>query len=159
MIYSAGVLNVPSPVTEGLWMRHVVLMLLAIGVFLAVTRIPTRWFEWASLPAYIFWVAVLGVTLAVGTGAGTASGVKAFLSIGGFRFQPSEAAKIATILYLARVLGSRDRPLRDLRDLVKPLAIVGETARPTGSSSGYGDRSRQSRRIAVRARDLSIGER
>jgi len=125
MIYSAGVLNVPSPVTEGLWVRHLILLLMAMAVFVAVTRVPTRWFEWASFPVFVFWIAVLGVTLAVGTGAGTASGVKAFLSIGGFRFQPSEAAKIATILYLARVLGSRDRPPRDLRDLVKPLAIVG----------------------------------
>ncbi|MDH3224310.1 MAG: rod shape-determining protein RodA [Gemmatimonadota bacterium] len=125
MIYSAGVLNVPSPVTQRIWMRHGALLVAALMGFAVVARVPTRWFEWISLPAFIFWTAVLGVTLAVGTGAGTASGVKAFLSIGGFRFQPSEAAKIATILYLARVLSSRDRPPRDLRDLLTPAAIVG----------------------------------
>jgi len=125
MIYSAGVLNVPNPVTQGLWMRHGALLVASLLGFAAVTRVPARWFEWISLPAFIVWTAVLGVTLVVGTGVGTAAGVKAFLSVGGFRFQPSEAAKIATILYLARVLSSRDRPPRDLRDLLTPAAIVG----------------------------------
>lgn len=125
MIYSAGVLNVPTPITQGLWIRHGALLVAALLGFVAATRIPARWFEWISLPAFIFWTAVLGVTLAVGTGFGTAAGVKSFISIGGFRFQPSEAAKIATVLYLARVLSSRDRSPRDLRDLLKPAAIVG----------------------------------
>lgn len=125
MIYSAGVLNVPSPVTEGLWVRHAVLLVAALLGFAAAARVPARWFEWISLPAFIIWTAVLGVTLVVGTGVGTAAGVKSFISIGGFRFQPAEAAKIATVLYLARVLSSRDRPPRDLRDLLKPAAIVG----------------------------------
>ena len=124
MIYSAGVLDVPSPVTR-LWIRHGVLLVVALVGFFVVTRIPTRWFEWISLPAYVFWVVALGVTLAVGTGAGTAAGVRSFIDIGGFRFQPAEAAKVATILYLARVLGSRDRPPRDLRDLLRPATIVG----------------------------------
>ena len=125
MIYSAGVLNVPSPVTSGLWIRHAVLLVLSMTGFLYATRISARWFEWVSYPAFVFWVGVLGVTLFVGTGVGTAAGVKAFLSIGGFRFQPSEAAKIATILALARLLASRDRPPRFLRDLLAPAALVG----------------------------------
>jgi len=124
MIYSAGVLNVPSPVTQGIWMRQAVFLVASIIAFMAVSRIPGRWFEWISYPAYIIWVGVLGVTLVIGGGAGTAAGVKSFLSIGGFRFQPAEAAKIATVLALARLLASRDQAPKYLRDLVAPAAVV-----------------------------------
>ncbi|MGI9626831.1 MAG: rod shape-determining protein RodA, partial [Longimicrobiales bacterium] len=125
MIYSAGVLNVPNPITRGIWIRHAVLLGAALTGFALVSRVSSRWFEWIALPAFIVWVAVLGSTLIIGTGVGTAAGVKSFISLGGFRFQPSEAAKIATILFLARTLAGRDRPPRYLRDLLGPAALVG----------------------------------
>ena len=124
MIYSAGVLNVPSPVTQGIWLRQAVLLLASLVGYMAVCRISSRWFEWVATPAYVIWIAVLAVTLVIGTGAGTAAGVRSFLSVGGFRFQPAEAAKIATVLALARVLSSRDHPPQYLRDLLTPAALV-----------------------------------
>jgi len=67
----------------------------------------------------------LAITLVIGTGAGTAIGVKSWIRIGGFGFQPSEFAKIATILMLARVLSQRKEPLTSLRDLLLPSVLVG----------------------------------
>lgn len=124
MIYSAGQLNVPSPVTSGLWARQAMILGVAIIVFIAVSRLDARWFEWIAMPAYIFWLGVLAITLLVGTGVGTAEGTRSFLSLGGFRFQPSEAAKIATILVLAKILASREEPPAYLRDLLLPAAVV-----------------------------------
>jgi rod shape determining protein RodA len=123
MIYSAGVLNVPSPVTRGAWIRQSVWLVIALVAFTAVSRIPLRWYEWAAYPAFILSAVVLAATLVVGTGAGTAAGVKSFLSIGGFRFQPAEVAKVATILALARLLSSREAPAA-LRDLLAPAMLV-----------------------------------
>ena len=92
MIYSAGVLNIPSVVTQGAWLRQGLWMVLALVAFTAVTRIPLRWYEWAAYPAFVLAAVVLAATLVVGTGAGTAQGVKSFLSVGGFSFQPAEMA-------------------------------------------------------------------
>jgi len=48
MIYSAGVLEVPSSVTQGLWIRQAVFLGVSVAGLLIVCRIPTRWFEWAG---------------------------------------------------------------------------------------------------------------
>lgn len=125
MIYSAGVLEVPSAVTEDLWIRQAVFLGVSVAGLLIVCRIPLRWFEWAAIPAYVLGVGVLGVTLVAGTGTGTAEGISSFLSIGGFRFQPAEAAKISTALALAALLANREDPPLYLRDLLAPAALVG----------------------------------
>jgi rod shape determining protein RodA len=124
MIYSAGVLNVPSPVTENIWQRQLIWFLLGIVAFTAVSQIPPRWIEWAALPAYVVGILFLMATLVIGTGAGTAAGVKSWISLGGFRFQPAEVAKIATILAVARLISTRREGLQNLRELVGPVALV-----------------------------------
>jgi rod shape determining protein RodA len=125
MVYSAGVLNVPSPVTQDIWQRQLLWLVLSLFAFTAVSQIPSRWFEWAALPAYLGATLLLVATLAFGTGAGTAAGVKSFISVAGFRFQPAELAKIATILAMARLLSIRREPVESLRELVPPVAVVG----------------------------------
>jgi len=124
MIYSAGVLNVPSPVTEGAWIRQVVWFGLALGAFAVVSRVPLRWIEWAALPSYALSLVLLAATLVVGTGRGTSQGVKSWLTVGGFSFQPAELAKIATVLALARLLSTWEGPPQNLRDLLAPSALV-----------------------------------
>ena len=125
MIYSSGVLNIPRPVTEGVWIRQARWFVLALVAFTVVRQLRPRWFEWVALPAYGLSVLLLGTTLVVGTGSGTAGGVKSFLDLGFIRFQPAELAKLATILALARYLGTRSEDPTTLRALVTPSAIVG----------------------------------
>lgn len=125
MIYSAGQLDVPSPVTSGLWLRQAVILGASIVAFMAASRISVLWFEWAAMPAYVLATAVLAVTLFIGTGSGTAAGTKSFIAVGGFQFQPAEAAKIATVLALAKLLAAREEPPRYLRDLLVPATLVG----------------------------------
>jgi rod shape determining protein RodA len=124
MIYSAGVVNVPNPVTQDAWVRQSVWFVLALVAFSLLSRVPLRWIEWVAIPAYVASVVLLAATLVVGTGAGTAAGVKSFIRVGGFGFQPAEIAKIATILVLARLLAQRDDGLGALRDIVAPAALV-----------------------------------
>ncbi|MFC1575037.1 rod shape-determining protein RodA [Gemmatimonadota bacterium] len=124
MIYSAGVLNVPSPVTQSIWQKQLIWLVLALGAFTAVSRVPLRWFEWAALPAYVMGLILLAATLVIGTGAGTAAGVKSWISLGGVRFQPAEVAKIATILAMARLLGVKREAPQSLRELAAPVGVV-----------------------------------
>ena len=125
MIYSAGVLNIPSPITEGAWIRQTRWFVIALVAFTALRQLRSRWFEWIAVPAYGLSLVLLAVTLVVGTGSGTATGVKSFLDLGFIRFQPAELAKLATILALARYLGTRAEDPTTLRALVTPSVIVG----------------------------------
>jgi rod shape determining protein RodA len=125
MVYSAGVLNDPSPVTQNIWLRQAAWLLISLVAFSLLSQVPVRWIEWAALPAYVMGIILLGATLVVGTGAGTAAGVKSFISIAGFRFQPAEPAKIATILAVARLLSMKKEGPQALRELLPPIGVVG----------------------------------
>jgi rod shape determining protein RodA len=124
MIYSAGVLYVPSPIVQGAWVRQMIWWLVASVGFLMALRISSGWLEWLAVPAYIVAIVFLGAALAVGTGSGPAEGVGRWLQIGPLRFQPSELAKIATILGLAWYLANRPEPPQRLKDLIIPGMIV-----------------------------------
>lgn len=124
MIYSAGVVNLPSRSLETAWLRQATWFGIALVTFTVLTRIHLRWWEWAAYPAYVFGLLLLAATLAIGTGAGTASGIESWIVIGPFRFQPAELAKVATVLALARLLSGRDRPPLNLKDLLAPGAMV-----------------------------------
>ena len=124
MIYSAGVLNIPSPITEGAWILQIQWAAISLVAFVVICQIGPRWIEWVAVPAHVLCVILLLATLFVGAGSGTAAGVRSFLEIGPIRFQPSELAKLTTILALARYLGTRPEPAT-LRALVNPAAIVG----------------------------------
>jgi len=124
MIYSAGVLNEPSTITQDIWQRQLAWLILGLGVFSLLSRVPLRWFEWAALPVFVAALFLLVATLIIGTGAGTAASTKSWIQLGGFRFQPAEAAKIATVLVMARLLSMRKEVPQSLRELLAPAALV-----------------------------------
>ena len=124
MIYSAGVVYVPNPVTQGAWVRQSAWFALALTAFTVLARVPMRWIEWVAVPSYVISVLLLGITLVIGTGSGTAAGVRSFIDLGPIGFQPSEIAKLSTILVVARLLSERQAPLASLRELVAPSALV-----------------------------------
>ena len=125
MIYSAGVVHIPNDVTQNAWIRQGTWCVLAVIAFIVVVQVPVRWIEWVALPSYTLSILLLVFTLVVGTGVGTAAGIKSFIQIGSFSFQPSEIAKIATILFLARFLSQRKDPLNSVQDLLLPALLVG----------------------------------
>jgi rod shape determining protein RodA len=124
MIYSAGVLNEPSTITEDIWQRQLAWLVLGLVAFTLISRVPLRWFEWAALPVFVTALFLLVATLIIGTGAGTAASTKSWIQLGGFRFQPAEAAKIATVLAMARLLSVRKEVPQSLRELLAPAALV-----------------------------------
>jgi rod shape determining protein RodA len=124
MIYSAGQVHIPNPVTDEAWVRQSMWFALALVAFTLLARVPLRWIEWVAVPAYVMSVVLLAITLVIGTGSGTAAGVRSFIDLGFMSFQPSEVAKLATVLVVARLLAQRENPLLSLRDLVVPSALV-----------------------------------
>ena len=124
MVYSAGVVNDPTPTTWPWWIRQVGWFTISVAAFSTLVRVPLRWIEWAAVPAYVLAVVLLAATLVVGSGAGTASGIESWIALGPLRFQPAEVAKIATILALAHLLSMREEPPTGLQDLLAAGALV-----------------------------------
>jgi rod shape determining protein RodA len=123
-LYSAGQTDVSTFVTT-LW--HKQLVWLAIGTVAAVLmfRVSPRLLEWATPYAYTVGVIVLLFTLVLGRGAGSVATERSWLAIAGLRLgEPSELAKLAVILMLARWLAARREAPVTLRELVVPGALV-----------------------------------
>ncbi|HUF28341.1 MAG TPA: rod shape-determining protein RodA [Gemmatimonadaceae bacterium] len=124
MVYSAGETDAPT-VAVGLYKRQLIWFGVALVAAYAVSRSSIRFVEWMTTPLYVATLAMLGLTLILGTGAGTAAGMKGWLTIGGIRIgQPAELAKIAVVLMLARVLAARRGTPKSLLDLWKPGLVV-----------------------------------
>jgi rod shape determining protein RodA len=124
-LYSAGQTDVPTR-AAGVWYRQFMWFGVGIVAIWIVFHVSMRVLEWVAPAVYAFSVLLLVIVLAVGTGAGTAVGSHSWLSVGGHQIgQPSELAKVATVLMLARFLSSRKEPPRSLRDLIGPVLIVG----------------------------------
>src|SRR5919107_4625414 len=124
-LYSAGQTDVPTR-AAGVWHRQ--FMWVGVGIVGAwiIFKVSLRVLEWIAPALYGFSLLMLCVVLVVGTGAGTAESSHSWLSVGGHQIgQPSELAKVATVLMLARFLSGRKEPPRSLRDLLVPGMIVG----------------------------------
>jgi rod shape determining protein RodA len=124
IVYSAGQLEVPSPVTERAWRMQAIWLGISLVVLFIVMRIPIRWIEWFALPAYILGLIALAATLVIGTGGGTAASMKGWIRVGGFAVQPSQFANVATILMLGRVMGAWRETPQTVWTLWKPIVIV-----------------------------------
>jgi len=126
MVYSAGQTDVKSFV-ENLWKTQLTWLFAALFTAWLVSRASVRMIEWMTPPLYYFSLVLLLLTLVgFGGGAGTAASTKSWLTIGGMRLgQPSEIAKVTSVLMLARVLSDMRTTPRSLLELWKPLVVVG----------------------------------
>lgn len=91
---------------------------LVVGVIMAfpydILRRRAEVFYWAAF-----------ILLSVTTIFNRATGVKAWLdTLWGYTIQPSEFAKLAMILVLAKNLSKQDRPLADLRSFIRIFLLV-----------------------------------
>ena len=124
MVYSAGQTDVPTLV-ERLYRQQIIWFVLGLSAAYAISRASVRFLDWVTTPAYAASCLILFVLLFVGAGAGTAASTKSWLAIGGVRLgQPSELAKIAVVLMLARILASRKEAPKSLMDLWQPALAV-----------------------------------
>lgn len=118
MIYSAGELEIPSSVT-GIWRKQAMWLCISVVAFIVVHRIELRWLEWIAPAVYGLSILSLLAVLVIGGG----DGPRSWIRFGGIGFQPSELAKLATILMLAKLVAARERPPDGLWELW-PFVIV-----------------------------------
>ena len=124
MVYSAGQTDVPTQVAH-LYKQQIIWFCLGMSVAYAVSRASVRFLDWATTPAYALSCFLLFLLLFIGAGAGTAASTKSWLAIGGVRLgQPSELAKTAVVLILAKILAARRQAPKSLIDLWQPALAV-----------------------------------
>lgn len=93
-----------------------------IGAMIALAAIDYRVIGALAIPIYVATLGVLGVVLLAGK---TIYGAQRWITLGPISFQPSELAKLAVIICLARYLaGKSDSEVRSPRTLLTSLAIV-----------------------------------
>ncbi len=119
-LYSAA-LNVKVPGMP-IYMKQVIWAVAGIACMTIFALLDYRLLQRASYPLYILSLILLAITLVFGKAP---TGAIRWINVGVFSFQPSELAKIAIILALARYFDIHWRPEGfGLKDLLVPLVLV-----------------------------------
>jgi rod shape determining protein RodA len=116
-IYSS---TVNHPTASGNFNRQLLWAVVSFVVFVIMYSIPTNTFRMISVPSYLVSIGLLILVLFLGR---KISGAKSWLDLGFFGFQPSELAKIGTILVLAAFLSRKNTDLDNFKDILITLAI------------------------------------
>ncbi|HYV97830.1 MAG TPA: rod shape-determining protein RodA [Gemmatimonadaceae bacterium] len=128
MVYSAGQVE-RTQAFEHLWRKQLVWIVAGVTGAYLVSRASQRFLEWVAVPAYVLALVLLTALLikGVGTGgAGSAKSTQSWLTVAGYRIgQPSEFAKVAVVMMLAKVVSTWREAADSLRDLWKPIVVVG----------------------------------
>ncbi len=111
--------------------------LMFIGAaLLIVTGVLILDFKFYDSFAYIIYIAFLLLLIGVLLFGKEVAGSRSWFQLGGFSFQPSEFAKFATVLALAKFLGEGHKKLDKLKNQAIALAIIGM---PLGLTMIQGD--------------------
>lgn len=104
--------------------RQLFFLIIGVGFLFAAIKIPYRYWGKMALPCLGFSAILLFLVYIPGLGI-SAGGARRWISLGGgFRFQPSEFAKFALILYLASSLFRKREKLTSFQRGVLPHIIV-----------------------------------
>lgn len=107
---------------DGLHMNYMILFAIFCVPMLLIGLIDYQIF--IGKLSYLFYGIGIGLLVLVKFVGENLNGAVRWLSIGSFQLQPSELAKISTVLLIAHVLGKREgKQLRFLKDLV-PVCII-----------------------------------
>lgn len=99
-------------------------LIFALGgliAMLSIAFIPERWLAIGVVPLYSVGLLLLVVVLLIGT---VTNGQKNWIDLGFFSLQPSELAKLGTLMFAAHFVSREGRDLKNWRDLTTLAAIV-----------------------------------
>lgn len=120
-LYSAGYNRTPESATP-VYLKQIYWLIVGLSIMFLSLFYDYRHYEKLAYPLYLISIILL---VGVMVGGKLVSGSRRWLALGPVTLQPSELAKLAVILVLARYFHHRPQltPLT-LRDLLAPLAMV-----------------------------------
>jgi len=119
LLYSAS--QTATGANSEYWQFQLIWLFVALVVYAVIGIVPMRWIEKISRPAYVLSLVMLIAVLAFPA----ISGARSWIRFGVVGFQPSEFAKIATILVVAQWAARLKSPPHGLTALVAPALLVG----------------------------------
>ncbi len=87
------------------FLRHLLRLLVAVVVMILMYALPSEF--WERHAGKLFWIAVILLVALFFLGR-TALGARRWFMFGGFSFQPSDLAKLALVVFLARFMARKD---------------------------------------------------
>ncbi len=100
--------------------RQLIFLPVGITAMVALFLLPRRLIYGLTEPLYLLTIILLVAVLLLGTGPGA----RRWFQLGSFTFQPSEFAKITTILMLAKYLSYKKEPKLNFSTLAGPALII-----------------------------------
>ncbi|MEJ2504716.1 MAG: rod shape-determining protein RodA [Ignavibacteriaceae bacterium] len=116
-IYSSTYNN---PLAQGNFEKQIIWGIAGMILFFVVYSLPSNLFKQSAIPVYLLSLFLLVFVLLIGK---TVSGSKSWINFGTLGFQPSEFAKIGTILMLAKFLSRNNTDIESFKDLLLALGI------------------------------------
>ncbi|MFH1429716.1 MAG: FtsW/RodA/SpoVE family cell cycle protein, partial [Candidatus Margulisiibacteriota bacterium] len=104
--------------------RQLLSLVIGLSCLILGFMIDYHWYKRIVMPLSVFTVFLLLLTYLPGLGH-TAGGASRWINIAGFIFQPSELAKITLIFFVAMSLENKGKKIKDFRNGVLPLLIIG----------------------------------
>jgi rod shape determining protein RodA len=108
------------PTMSGNFNRQLVFSIAAIIIFFIMYSLPTNSFKTITTPTYLLSLLLLVVVLFMGR---KVSGARSWLDLGPFGFQPSEFAKIGTVLAMSAYLSRKNTDIESFKDILISLGI------------------------------------
>jgi rod shape determining protein RodA len=105
----------------GVYKQQIVWVVMAVAVIIAVVSVPGRFFFGF---AYVLFGLSILLLLAATVAGSSAKGAERWILVAGFKFQPSEFAKIGLLLALARYLSEHSLSLERIQSLAVPLLLA-----------------------------------
>lgn len=120
-IYSSGITSTGQNVSHE-YIMQIVWIITGLGLFLGIVFSEINFFRRWSLQFYLVILATMIVTLFFGR---KVNGARSWLGIFGFGIQPSEFAKIATMLMLSDYFDKHSKNIETFRVFITGLVIAG----------------------------------
>jgi cell division protein FtsW len=128
MVYSASIATAEASRYTGhsaSWflVRHGAYLAIALALAITVFLVPAK--VWQKLAPWLFLAALAGITLVLVPGFGReVNGARRWLDLPGFGVQPSEAMKLAVVLYAADYTARKHSVLKSFRRGLLPMLAV-----------------------------------
>jgi len=114
----AGTLTMQSFVgTQAFFERQIIWVTLSVAVFLFLSRMDFRFLRKSGAVVAVYGVAITLLSLLLVFGK-TVKGATSWFDFGGFSFQPSDLAKLALIIVLAKYFSKRHVEIANIRHIV-----------------------------------------
>jgi cell division protein FtsW len=128
MVYSASITLADGPKyanysSNFFLIRHIISLVIAIGVGIWVFKIPTKMWDRYSPLIFGFTVLLLIAVLIPGVGKGV-NGAKRWIPLGLMNFQPSELMKFAAVIFAASYTVQRQEYLHSFVKGMLPMGIA-----------------------------------